>query len=71
MNNEYLILGIICGVLIYKLIYPIFEGISDIICLRIEECKNNIAYRINNKQELESPKKQSTIGFDIGGEENE
>lgn len=69
MKNEYILLGIIIGVLIFKFLFPILEGILDVICLKIEEWKNDIAYRINEKNNIENC--SNKIGFDTGGDRDE
>lgn len=67
MNS--LLLGIIIGILVDKLIYPVFEGISELICIKIEQWKNNIVTDINEKTKMSESEKR-IIGFAPGGDED-
>lgn len=67
MNIVY---GIIIGIVVEKIVFPIIDIIRELVVLSIEEKKNRIVYEINslNKQDDIKEENKKVIGFKIGDE---
>ena len=67
MNIVY---GIIIGIVVEKIIFPIIDSIRELVVLSIEEKKNRIVYEINslNKQDDIKEENKKVIGFKMGDE---
>ena len=67
MNIVY---GIIIGIVVEKIVFPIIDSIRELVVLSIEEKKNRIVYEINslNKQDDIKEENKKVIGFKIGDE---
>lgn len=67
MNIVY---GIIIGIVVEKIVFPIIDSIRELIVLSIEEKKNRIVYEINslNKQDDIKEENKKVIGFKMGDE---
>lgn len=67
MNIVY---GIIIGIVVEKIMFPIIDSIRELVVLSIEEKKNRIVYEINslNKQDDIEEENKKVIGFKMGDE---
>lgn len=67
MNIVY---GIIIGIVVEKIVFPIIDSIRELVVLSIEEKKNRIVYEINslNKQDDIKEENKKVIGFKMGDE---